>query len=658
MFASRSHGRPTGRSLALTGALLLGLGASAAPASAAPRVVQAGQAVKVADHALVSDALAAARCARSCATQRTALQRAGGALGSSHRRMASAVRAKGAASAKQSVPMLKVTGRTLSWAAAPKSRAYVMARRVPGQATVYSLVAGTRTTPPATPGLTVRYAVRVAVDGARWSSEKAIAYAAATSAPAPAQAAAATAAAPKVVPVAATTPAPSAASSNATHPATSTGVAAVAAKPVDAPVLSIAGGVLTWTRVAQVRDYVLVRKMPGMDDEYSAVTGTTVTPAAAPGKDVRYSVRTAVDGSAWAPEQQVSYPAAASAPAPAPASASTPAPAPAAAAAPAPAPAPATSGDFQFGINSGSALQWELGHIQPLAAKHARMEFDISSSVASMAPIVEAYARAGIQPLLLAGFSERMPTVAEARNVATWAAAFGPGGTFWAGKNLPASVQVTDIEFGNETNNPWQYSTGSRGGDWYQDPIFLQRARDYASRVRDASIAVAAANAGVGILAVGDQYSGYRTWVDAMFEAVPNLSSYVAGWTVHPYGQDWRIPMDTMISSIRSHGGPQKPLFATEWGLSTDNGHCLSDNFGWDKCMSYDNAATTLEGAVTAMRARYGTQLAAIYLYSTSDLRAPGESTDREHYFGAVRSDGSPKGAYTASVKRLLGASA
>jgi hypothetical protein len=58
------------------------------------------------------------------------------------------------------------------------------------------------------------------------------------------------------------------------------------------------------------------------------------------------------------------------------------------------------------------------------------------------------------------------------------------------------------------------------------------------------------------------------------------------------------------------------------------------------------------------MRARYGSRLAAIYLYSTSDLKATGASNDREMYFGALHNDKSTKGAFTAEVRRQLGASA
>ena len=57
------------------------------------------------------------------------------------------------------------------------------------------------------------------------------------------------------------------------------------------------------------------------------------------------------------------------------------------------------------------------------------MEFAINTPASQMAPIVEAYAHAGVRLLLLAGFSGRLPTAAEAQSLASWAGTFGPGGS-------------------------------------------------------------------------------------------------------------------------------------------------------------------------------------------------------------------------------------
>ena len=75
-----------------------------------------------------------------------------------------------------------------------------------------------------------------------------------------------------------------------------------------APKLTVSGQTLTWTRVDGINSYVFVRKVPGQADQYSVVTGTSTTPPPVPGLTVKYSVRTAVNGSAWAAEQSITYP--------------------------------------------------------------------------------------------------------------------------------------------------------------------------------------------------------------------------------------------------------------------------------------------------------------------------------------------------------------
>jgi hypothetical protein len=54
------------------------------------------------------------------------------------------------------------------------------------------------------------------------------------------------------------------------------------------------------------------------------------------------------------------------------------------------------------------------------------------------------------------------------------------------------------------------------------------------------------------------------------------------------------------------------------------------------------------------MRARYGSELRAFYLYQAQDLGTSGGSSDREQYFGALQSTGTRKGAYTAEIESLL----
>jgi hypothetical protein len=305
-------------------------------------------------------------------------------------------------------------------------------------------------------------------------------------------------------------------------------------------------------------------------------------------------------------------------------------------------------GSFSMGVVAGSSLSYELPFVQKLDAHTARMEFSINTPVSQIAPIVESYAKAGIQPLLLAGFGGGMPSAAEAQKLGTWAADFGPGGSLWKGKSYPAGTTVTDIEFGNETSYTYQYSDNSSAG-------YASRAQTYALRFKEAATAIQAAEPSVGLLAQGDSGGSGPQWVNQMFKAVPNLGQYVSGWTIHPYGPEWQSRIDNLISTTKAAGAPSTiPVYVTEWGLDSDNGRCLEYNFGWNKCMTYAEASTVLGTTVASMHARYGNRLAAVYLYQAHDQQPTGVATDLESHFGALQQNGEAKGVYTSTVQTLL----
>jgi len=249
-----------------------------------------------------------------------------------------------------------------------------------------------------------------------------------------------------------------------------------------------------------------------------------------------------------------------------------------------------------------------------------------------------------LRMLLLASFKSRLPTTAEAQNVGSWAAAYGPGGTFWQGKSYPANTAVTNIEFGNETSYSYQFSDNTLS-------TYASRASTYALRARDAANAVRAANAKVGLLVQGDNAVNQTAWMTNMLKAAPTLDDLIAGWTIHPYGPNWASRIDSTVNSARTAGARDLPIWVTEWGISTDNGRCLSDNYGFDKCMTYSSAATTLHSVLAGMQSRYGSRLGAFFLYQAHDQYASGTQTGREAYFGALQSNGSAKGAYTTEVK-------
>jgi hypothetical protein len=580
--------------------------AAAKARAAVARLNHASQVQRAADHRLVVKARVLKRCQRrhagACTAQRRAVQSAGVRLHRAQRRLNRVARRqarRARTGATLPAPTIVVDGQKLSWNAVSNVNRYVFVRKVPGQADQYSVVKGTSITPPAVPGQTVRYSVRADASGSAWAPEVSITYPAVEVAPAPAT----------------SEPAPA--------PAPSVDLLA-------APALTVSGSSLAWNQVGDVTTYVLLRRISGQADQYTVVAGTSTTPAAVAGQTAHYSVRTAIDGSAWSSEVSIAYPDAAPAPAPATA------------------PAP-VSGSFQMGLTAGTAHQYELSYLKATGAHTARIDFAIGTPAANLASDVEAYAKAGIRPVLLATFYGRIPSTVEAQNLATWAAAYGPGGTFWQGKSYPTSVAPTEIEFGNETSYSYQWSDNSLS-------TYAARAQSYAQRAKDAAVAITAANKNVGLLAIGDNAVNQSAWVVNMFKAVPNLGDLVNGWTIHPYGPNWATRIDSTVNSTKTAGSRDLPIWVTEWGLSSDNGRCLSDNYGFDKCMTYDEAASTLHSTLSGMQSRYGSRLGAFFLYQAHDQYATGTQTGREAYFGATQSNGAAKGAYTTEVQSELAA--
>ena len=285
-----------------------------------------------------------------------------------------------------------------------------------------------------------------------------------------------------------------------------------------------------------------------------------------------------------------------------------------------------------------------------LGARVVRVEFDIATRPAAMRSTIGAITRAGARPLLLAGFHGRMPSAAEARNLGRWAAAFGRGGSFWTERRR-ARLPVHLIEFGNETSYRDQY------GDTYFDESYAERAELYAIRFAQARRAI---GHHVGLLAQADDGgTASSTWVSRMFGAVPHLGRLVAGWTVHPYGpaSKWRPKLHRLVAQTRAAGARGNiPIDVTEYGISSDDGAGLSDNYGWPSDLTSGEAAADLRATVAEMRRDRALRkrLRLFMLYSAHDLRPSGASRDREAYFGALRSNLAAKGAYTAEVRRLF----
>jgi len=260
--------------------------------------------------------------------------------------------------------------------------------------------------------------------------------------------------------------------------------------------------------------------------------------------------------------------------------------------------------------------------------------------------VIAGYAAKGIRVAPLAGFYGSMPTPTEAQDLANWAKAFGPGGSYWAAHGN-GQLAIQTIEFGNETSGGYQY------GDNAGEPSYQTRAETYAVRLKEAAEAITASGMKVGLLAVSEDWTG--DWMNGMFSAVPNLGSYIAGWISHPYGTGWKTKIEDIISQAKAHGASSSiPIDITEWGLSTDNTSCVSENFGFSSCMTYTQAAEQLRKSTKEIGGLLGSREGLFMLYQVRDQSLPGKGTNRENYMGLLQEELQSKGAYTEAAEELL----
>ncbi len=538
--------------------------AAATPISSA--LVQAGQALNAADHALVADATSLKRCvltsppqSRNCTPLRRALQHAGTRLALVERRLSrlgrmSAKRAKTAATSQNPrlAPTLSVSAQTLSWTRVAGMNSYVFVRKVPGQSDQYSVVNGTSITPPAVPGTTVRYAVRTTAWWSSWSGEQAIAYPAG-------------------------------------------GEGGKAPNPQAAPAVTVSGQTLSWNSVAGVGSYVLVRKAPGFSDLYSEVTGTSVTPPAIPGKSVHYSVRTAIEHSAWAPEVAIEYPEA-TPPTPTPPVTPppvTPPPVTPPPVTPPPVTPPVTppseeshegSSPLMVGLDIGgwtweSAINDEAG-----AVRYVRSSYKHFNSDSQMTLL----ARAGVTLLPLFGEGGTLASYDNATfvgEIVSWFKRYGKGGTFWAGK--PADLGATTAELINEPGNPYFYP------DYANHRLYAE----ITQAVHSALEANFSAAVRPKLLVSYDGGFNGSEYGRAIFAA----GAVADGVTVHPYGGHGSGSGGGNRERVtQAHNETGLPVYVTEVGWPTALGLLpTGDSLQWSEQQQAENLTNFIQWART-----------------------------------------------------------
>jgi Glycosyl hydrolases family 39 len=411
-----------------------------------------------------------------------------------------------------------------------------------------------------------------------------------------------------------------------------------------APTLRVSGQKLYWNQIASVTRYVFVRKVPGTPDEYSVVTGTSTTPPPAPGKTVHFSVRTDIYGSRWAPEVSITYPA------------TTPAPAPA--------PAPTTSTGLVVGlvantagwggtstagrldtVTSQTGAKWLREDIWWSTVEPSNGTFDFSYYDHYM--LLAAQRGLHILPVLGGAPSWAAPSGTLPSDPSTYAAyvaavvkRYGPNGTFWAQNPTLKGSAIQTFELWNEPYYMSNYNPAA-----------------YARLVKAATIAGRQADPNAKFLMAAEMQSrqdangNWVWWVDALYQAVPDLNNYFDGVAVHPYGTDTTglIPMvygvpynnyDRLrrIEDIRSlflNHSADKPFWLTEIGWST----CST---GDAKCVTETQQAADLTNLLTYVNGSVKSWVHAAFIYRYEDLT---DNSAYENGFGLVHTDLTPKPA-------------
>lgn len=225
---------------------------------------------------------------------------------------------------------------------------------------------------------------------------------------------------------------------------------------------------------------------------------------------------------------------------------------------------------------------------------------------------------------------------AYARWVGRVAARYGPGGRFWRENPSLPYRPVQAIELWNE---PY-LDFFSRGG---VDP-----AR-YARLVRAATIAGRKANPAVKYLLQADWTPGEprKSFIDAMYAAVPDLTDHFDAVAVHPYSvarapdqpdDPWGFArLHEVRARMVAHGAAAKPLWITEVGWST----CPAGRR--TGCVTEREQAAYLRRVHELVVAQHPA-VRRLYYYTGRDRRS--RAADREGWFGVLRSDETAKPGY------------
>ncbi len=208
---------------------------------------------------------------------------------------------------------------------------------------------------------------------------------------------------------------------------------------------------------------------------------------------------------------------------------------------------------------------------------------------------------------------------------------YGPGGRFW--REHPQLPQLPSrwFEVWNEPTERGAVSNGINPGRYaglYRATV--QRARALKLRARFLLYTELEAR-------LPD--NRFVSWVDAMFDAVPDLGQYVDGVSAHPYSVDLRrntpdrdhLRQFSRILSIQQRlagrGVAGRPFWVTEVGWAT----CRTGAY----CYSEKRQRDLVRELMSVVQTTYRGKVQALFFYSFADQGRT--SPDREDHFGLVR---------------------
>jgi hypothetical protein len=315
-----------------------------------------------------------------------------------------------------------------------------------------------------------------------------------------------------------------------------------------APALSVAGQELSWNAIGGLNTDILVTKVPGQADRYTAVAGTSLKPTPVPGKTVRYAVRTAVEGSAWSTEVAIAFPALVEPPPP-----------PSVKGGGEP-PHEGSGGLSAVGVDTGGWAGSLISELLSGGVNYFRVHSGVSSLVASQAP--------GHIASIVFGEGGSIGAI----NPAAYAAEVA---------STSARLHPLAVEVLNEPHNP---------GFWSEPNNYAAYAQ-LAKAVHEALAALPAASRPVELCAWDGGEGPNSSW-GAGIKAAGALP-YCDGVTVHPYGGS--SGQDGGASGGHrdvegAHSASGLPVYVTEVGWPTAVGQpSTGDSQQWSEAQQAEN---------------------------------------------------------------------